>query len=93
MYTITEEIEAPRISPDTYSYLDCAQLRDESERIGKAHSDNGSAHNESRSNYSTIVIMSGLQVASLPGTKMNEEIAERKGRQELLAQTYSRQNC
>lgn len=88
-----EDIQASYISPNTYTNLNCAQLRAEAARVDNAYTRAAAAQNKARSNDTAGVILLGLPVSSLSGANQAAQIGDLKGRQEVLAQTMIERNC
>jgi hypothetical protein len=88
-----EDIQAAYISPNTYANLNCTQLREESARVDNAYTRAAAAQNQARSNDTAGVILLGLPVSSLSGANQAAQIADLKGRQDVLAQTLIQRNC
>lgn len=88
-----EDIQPSYISPNTYSNLNCAQLRAEAARVDNAYTRAAAAQKQARSNDTAGVILLGLPVSSLSGANQAAQIGDLKGRQEVLAQTMIERNC
>ena len=88
-----EDIQASYISPNTYSNLNCSQLRAEAARVDNAYTRAAAAQTKARSNDTAGVILLGLPVSSLSGANQAAQIGDLKGRQEVLAQTMIEKNC
>lgn len=88
-----EDIQPAYISPNTYSNLSCSQLRAEATRVDNAYTRAAAAQKQARSNDTAGVILLGLPVSSLSGANQSAQIADLKGRQEVLAQTINQKNC
>lgn len=88
-----EDIQPSYISPNTYSNLNCSQLRAEAVRVDNAYTRAATAQNKARSNDTAGVILLGLPVSSLSGANQAAQIGDLKGRQEVLAQTMIERNC
>ena len=88
-----EDIQAAYISPNTYSGLSCGQLRAEAARVDNAYTRSAAAQNQARSNDTAGVILLGLPVSSLSGANQSAQIADLKGRQDVLAQAIIARSC
>lgn len=88
-----ENVQAAYISPNTYAGLSCPQLQAEAIRVDNAYTRAAAAQNKARSNDVAGVILIGLPVSSLSGANVAAQIADLKGRQEVLEQTMIAQNC
>jgi starvation-inducible outer membrane lipoprotein len=88
-----ENIQAAYISPNTYANLNCQQLQQEAARVDNAYARAADAQNQARSSDTMGVILIGLPVSSLSGANVAAQIADLKGRQEVLEQTMIARNC
>jgi hypothetical protein len=88
-----EDIQSSYISPNTYSNLNCGQLRAEAVRVDNAYTRAAAAQTKARSNDTAGVILLGLPVSSLSGANQAAQIGDLKGRQEVIAQTLIAKNC
>lgn len=88
-----EDIQPSYVSPTTYEGLTCRQLGQEAARVDAALTRASAAQNTARSNDTAGVILLGLPVSSLSGANQSAQIADLKGRQDVLAQSIIAKKC
>ena len=88
-----ESIQASYVSPTTYQGWACQQLAAEARRVDNALARASAQQNKARSNDTAGVILLGLPVSSLSGGNVAPQIADLKGRQEVLQQTQIQRGC
>ncbi|WP_407473637.1 hypothetical protein [Sulfitobacter sp. PM12] len=88
-----EDIQGSYISPTTFDGMSCSQLRAEATRVDNALVKASAQQTKARSNDTAGVILLGLPVSSLSGGNVAPQIADLKGRQEVLHQTQIQKRC
>lgn len=88
-----EDIQSAYISPTTYQGWSCQQLQAEAVRIDNALTRASALQTKARSNDTAGVILLGLPVSSLAGSNVAPQIADLKGRKEVIEQTQVQRNC
>lgn len=88
-----EDVQAAYISPTTYQGWSCAQLAAEAARVDNAYTRASAQQTQARTNDTVGVILIGLPTASLSGSNIAPQIADLKGRKEVLHQTQIQKNC
>ena len=88
-----DAIQASYISPTTYDGWSCSQLQSEAARVDAALARASAQQEQARSNDTAGVIFLGLPVSSLSGGNVAPQIADLKGRKDVLQQTQIRRNC
>ena len=82
-----ESIQPSYISPTTFAGMNCSQLAAEAVRVDNALVRASAQQTKARSNDTAGVILLGLPVSSLSGGNVAPQIADLKGRQEVLQQS------
>ncbi|WP_304618679.1 hypothetical protein [Paracoccus sediminilitoris] len=88
-----EAIQAAYVSPTSYQGWSCQQLQSEAVRVDNALMRASEQQEKARSNDTVGVIFLGLPVSSLSGGNVATQIADLKGRKEVLEQTQISRNC
>lgn len=88
-----ETIQASYISPTTFAEFNCSQLRAEAARVDNALVTASAQQTKARSNDTAGVILLGLPVSSLSGENVAPQIADLKGRKNVLHQTQIQRGC
>ncbi len=88
-----EAIQASYISPTTYQGWNCSQLSAEATRIDSALKTASEQQTKARQNDTVGVIFLGLPVSSLSGSNVAPQIADLKGRKDVIQQTQIRRGC
>lgn len=88
-----EAIQSAYVSPSTYQGWNCKQLQSEAVRIDNALVRASDQQSKARSNDTVGVIFLGLPVSSLSGGNVAPQIADLKGRKEVIEQTQIAQKC
>lgn len=88
-----EAIQAAYVSPTSYQGWSCQQLQSEAVRVDAALMRASEQQEKARSNDTVGVIFLGLPVSSLSGGNVATQIADLKGRKEVLEQTQIGRNC
>lgn len=88
-----EDIMASYISPTTYQGWNCQQLQAEAVRVDNAISRASAQQLKARSDDTAGVILLGLPVSSLSGGNVAAQIADLKGRKEVIEQTQISSKC
>ncbi|WP_084621060.1 hypothetical protein [Paracoccus aminophilus] len=88
-----EAIQSAYVSPSTYQGWSCQQLQSEAIRIDNALARASNQQEKARSNDTVGVIFLGLPVSSLSGGNVAPQIADLKGRKEVIEQTQISQKC
>lgn len=88
-----ESIQAAYVSPTTYQGWSCQQLQAEAVRVDNALARASAQQEKARSDDTAGVIFLGLPVSSLSGGNVAPQIADLKGRKEVIEQTQIQRNC
>lgn len=88
-----ESIQAAYVSPTSYQGWSCQQLQSEATRVDAALQRASAAQEKARSNDTVGVIFLGLPVSSLSGGNVATQIADLKGRKDVIEQTQIQRNC
>lgn len=88
-----EAIQASYISPTTFAGMNCSQLQAEATRVDNALVIASAQQEKARSNDTAGVIFLGLPVSSLSGGNVAPQIADLKGRKEVLHQSQIQRGC
>ncbi|MDO5758271.1 MAG: hypothetical protein Q4P24_12325 [Rhodobacterales bacterium] len=88
-----EAIQPAYVSPTTFSGFSCAQLQAEAIRVDNALAQASAQQTQARSNDTVGVIFLGLPVSSLSGSNVAPQIADLKGRKNVIEQMQIHKNC
>jgi orotate phosphoribosyltransferase-like protein len=76
-----------------YENLNCAQLGQESQRVGSALAAASTQQNNARSNDIIGVVLIGLPVSTLSGDNIAPQIAQLKGAQNAIREARMKKKC
>lgn len=88
-----ESISPSYVSEVGYRSWSCAQLGEESERVGAALTRASAQQSNARTNDIVGVVLIGLPVSTLSGDNIAPEVARLKGEQETLRRVMITKNC
>ena len=88
-----DAIQPSYVSPTTYDGWSCRQLQAEATRVDNALTRASAQQMKARQNDTAGVIFLGLPVSSLSGGNVAPQIADLKGKKEVIEQTQIRNNC